>query len=179
MEKKDAFQRYSLEYVDSEPTGGCGNPFNLMTKEEYEMIINEKPKSHLVTCRLNSILYNKIIKEEDLIETISSDICADCWGIFTITNDRKEVVKIYYDNRNSDEKKWRLNLSTKEYHEKVKELGKERERLCNDPSDLIDDIKQNNTVVIVLGCEEFIEMYYYKIGEMYFCSTIDHTMTWK
>lgn len=186
--KNDIFQGYHIEVVDNDPlteteTGTrtrpwCGNPYNLMTKEEYETIISKRPKASQIPCNLDSMLYNKIIEKKNLSDDIIDNIYADCWGIFTTTSDRKEIIKVYYDLRNSERKTWRTTLSVTEYHEKVQEVSRERYRLGENPEDLINDIEQGHTVILVFGGDELIETYYYKIGELYVRSTVDHTMKW-
>ena len=176
--KSDAFQKYRLEVIDHGSATGCGNPYNLMTYKERKNIEDERPESLPPPCNLDSVMYHKIIEGKDLTKELVDDINGDCWGIFTTTSDRKKILKLYYDLRNSEHSTWIGTLSTKEYHRKVDEISKDRFRLAEDPTDLMNDIKEGHTVVFVLGDKDFIEIYYCKIGDQFIKITIDHTLHW-
>ena len=161
----DIFYGHELEIDNSDPQNimadkWCGNPYNLMTDQENKDIKSKRPAEPQVPCNLASMAHNDIIEEKDLPDDLIDNINGDCWGAFTMTNDRKDVVNIYYDSRNSK------NLLTKE----------SRTNLTNDPGCLIDDIKQGHTVVLVFGGNEFLEIYYSKIGEYIISTKVYHKM---
>lgn len=160
----DAFQNASLKVIkapEGNPgCGGCGNPWNMMTKKEDEQIRKQRPPNRVNPCKIDSMMYNKVYTSaKDLGEAIKHKIGCDCWGVFITNADRSKVFHVYFDHRKKDDKE-----------------QKERRRLLKDPSDLVDDVCLHGlTVVIVMGCSRFMEYYFFKVAtNLYLSVKVDH-----
>jgi hypothetical protein len=160
--QSDVFDNYRLEIVVPSPTSkGCGNPWNLMTEQETILIKSQKPKTAPVPCNLKSMMYQNIISDEKQLSNELQDMLGgDCWGVFVTTQDRKEIIKVYFDAR--------TNGQDLKIHDNI------RNDLLKDPNELVEHIKSGHTVVIVLGGNEFIEGYFFKIGDLFVEMVNDH-----
>jgi len=166
--KKDSyFENYHLKIIDSTPNDGCGNPWGMMTSLESEIIEKERPEMNHIPCGIKSIMKHKIISYEDLSNELIDDISSDCWGVFSTTEDRKEIVNIYFDDRKE-----------RELIDKENKFKEERDRLIKNPQDLINEINNGNTICIVLGIRDFMEIYYCKLSDIYLQITVDHSILW-
>ncbi len=158
---------------------GCGNPWNLMTEEEEKLIRMKKPSESCIPCNLESMMYHAVLNtKNDLVENIKNNMCGDCWGIFTTTSDRKKMLKLYYDARNSKHESMRGMVSLEVFRQMRDDESRELERLRNDPTDLINDIDNGHTLVLVYGGQNFLEEYFFRSGNSYVIITVDHSVTW-
>jgi hypothetical protein len=94
---------------------------------------------------------HRVVTEAKLPEEPTKYIEADCWGIFTTTEDRKRIARVYHDERQAAS----ADVPPEELKTLRDKEQRERDRLCADPSDLLADIKQRHTVVVVMGGDEF------------------------
>ncbi len=172
-QRDDCFSGYHIEIVESSiENKGCGNPWNLMNKEESARIKKTRPQTSPPPCNIESILKQSILTKTEMRKELEETISADCWGVFVTTYNRDQVAKVYFDNRNSEDKS---NDDTI------------RERLMNDCSELMEHIENFDTVVVVMGGESFMEFYFTRmvnynknnqLDPIYLMSYVDHSINW-
>jgi hypothetical protein len=177
--KSGAFNHCNIKVVtdadgNKDRCGFCHNVNAMIESDDDDEIEAMEAKMHKsnIPCGLTSIMHHEIIDEKDLAMKLSSDISECCWGIFTTTNDRKEVVKMYHDARPKS-----IRAYQREYRQMRKDDVKKRDDLAKDPTDLIGDIYSGNTVVLVFGFEKCREIYYFKVKNLYMRIVTDHTMS--
>lgn len=162
--KPDAFGDYSLKVkkMPNPPYKDNGSPWNMMTLEEDTMVREKQPRDRK-PCNLGSLMYDNVLTKEELPDKLTDALCCSCYGIFSVTKDRKSIIKMYHDIRN------------KIHNESdMKEIC----RLVKDPNDLINDIENGYTVVLVFGTSNFYEQYFFKVKDIYMMVKIDHTIGW-
>lgn len=152
-EKRNLYEDYQIHIVrDMGSRGcGCGNPWN--TIGDYrDQVVSTKPKSEKVF-EQNSGMYHKLLSSSfETKEYMKELINGDMWCIYTITEDRTRVIKTYFDFRMTD---WKEDPEGEAV----------RNKPASDPSDLIKDIDNGNTVVFVFGSSEFIETYFIRVSQ--------------
>lgn len=158
----DAFCDAQLEVV-KQPTEqtGCGNPWNWMTEKEDALVRSKQPPNRVKPCKIDSMMYHKVYTStKDIGGEIKATINADCWGIFTTNADRSHLIRTYFDARQDETDQ------------------KERNRLASDPADLLLDINvHHRTVVVVLGQQQFMESYFFKVAPgVYLSVKVDHSI---
>ena len=135
---------------------GCGNPFNMMNKNEYNhikkfIINNIKEIPCDTSCSISINIYHS---DEQLKSQIQNIIGADCWGVYSTTKDHKEH-KIYFSHRETGI--CLCNDNPRDCYI--------RNYLIENPIVLIDEIKLGKTVGIVLGGNDFLEIYYHQLAD--------------
>lgn len=126
----------------------CCNPFNTMTEEEYEHFKSLCPVVTEIPCSVRNKIYREVITTRDeLAEYITNSINSDCWGVYYISQDQKEFTEIF-DGRKDDES-----------HQEI------RSNLVENVNDIIKRINNGETLVCVMGGNDFIEVYYYLLPD--------------
>lgn len=129
------FDTYNIEIKN---TDGCGNPWNKLS-EEALIVKNQGPKNDVV-CQLKDVMIHRIRTYDSISKNLENLLKSDCWGAFTITNDRKTLIQLYFDDRSN---------------------------IINKKDDimtpLIQDIKNGYTVCIVMGGTSFVEFYFFDV----------------
>lgn len=174
----DVFQNHVLVMVDSQGLpDGCGNPWNLLelcTEADRVLVRDKKPGKPKLPLDVQCIMYHHILGGEDEVKKrMHSVICADCWGVLSTSADRTVVHKIYYDYR-------ALDRTIEDFREDPaqKEQDGKRKLIIQDQTDLWRDIEDGLTVMCVMGCDQFKEIYYFKAGQIYLEIAVDHSITW-
>ena len=94
----DLVNGYQLCVIKEPPHKiGCGNPFNMMNKDEYTYInkftVNDTPKRPCNTsCTISTNIYSN---DELLKENIQDTIGADCWGYILLQKIIKSIKFIF------------------------------------------------------------------------------------
>ena len=165
----DCFASYTLECV--KPTAGKtvhDDPWSMMTPEEAFMVEQKRPVTDR-PCSLDSIMTCHFINMNDVKDRLLHALGHDCWGILSTTADRKTIVKVYFDARNAPGTPEEVSVY----------LNREIDRIYdNGAKELVKDIEQGLTVIIVFGEYEFLEEYYFQVpGGKDTCAVIsvDHT----
>lgn len=126
----------------------CCNPFNTMTKEEYEHFKSIRPVAPETPCSVRNKIYREVIATRDeLAEYISGSIGSDCWGVYYISKDQKEFTEIFNSRKD--------NYT----HFDI------RSNLTGHVNDIIKRIDDGETLVCVMGGNDFIEVYYYLLPD--------------
>lgn len=140
---------YSLNWEKRASTAGCGNPWNALTKEEFEKIRALKPDNPKPPCGINhKVAWSLLATEPELQKEMDQALGADCWGLYTIREDGKE--KVYFSHRTTE------CTDT----EPCREEGCWRTDFLAHPEKLVRLVKENKTVVLVMGGDDFIEIYF-------------------
>jgi hypothetical protein len=168
----DAFNGHDLEIVDSQGLpSGCGNPWNLLElcpEADRKLVRDKKPGKSKLPVDVQCMMYHHILGgEEQVKKRMKSTISADCWGVFSTSADRTVVHTLHYDYRGVN------NDATREQQEHA-----QRKQLLSDQAKLWRDIEAGLTVVCVMGNEQFMEIYYFKAGQIYLEIAVDHSITW-
>jgi hypothetical protein len=149
---KTPFEDYELQVVcdpQKDSKKSCGNPFNWMTPSEYKEITQMRPKNTNKPCKLECMMEQQFFYDTKTVAAELIDfIGADCWGVFTTTQKRDKIVKMYFDTRTDGDDE---------------DSDKLRDKLIEDPAELIDAMNNGLTVVIVMGSKRFIESYFFKV----------------
>ncbi len=172
--RDNVFSKYVLHVVGGEENiqGQCGNPWNMMSSQEEDAKIRatRPPREQRNVCGIGSLLSNHVITKDTMKTEMEYTISADCWSVFVMSNDRKELIRVYYDHRIEPE------------YDSFEDV---RGTLCNDSSDLMQHVEHYQTVVCVMGGDEsrpFKEYYYSKLSEpepeVYLESIVDHSINW-
>ena len=162
-EREDAFKHDELIVVnDICKCQCCGNPWNHMTNDETiyvksQQSKNENPLGLQVLLRADTFATADNM-EDDMEEMLS----ADCWGVFTTSADRKVVHHVFFNSK----------------IDKTEEAAKAREILMDDTLPLTECVQRGETVVFIMGSNQFMDIYYSKIGEVLLKNVVDHTLSW-
>lgn len=167
----DAFRGYTLITVDHDDEGfECGNPWNLVQlcpEAERKLVRDKKPQACKPPLDVKSIVGHHVFGNEAEVRSSLTDVVSsDCWGVYTTSDDRKIVHKIYYNERNIERHD---NFRDSPAY---KEQDKKRAAIIDDPTELLQDIANGLTVVCVMGQEELAEVYYFKIGQLYLFANV-------
>jgi hypothetical protein len=143
--RESLYDDYQLHIVHAVGHGGCGcgNPWNIINDYRDELLTT-RPDSKKIF-EQKSGMHHEILSSQDLRDRMIDGLGSDIWCVYTITQDRKKIIKTYFDARAE-----RSNP----------ERTATRERLIEDPHELIEDIDGGYTVVFVFGSSEFIEQYF-------------------
>lgn len=158
--KNDLFHDYTIklkvddDHHDNESR--CGNPWSQLNGEETALVKSVKPKYtvpfNLTRYMRETMLFTNV---DDLKQELQMNcVGADCWGVFTVSADRKHIIKSYYDARNNNN-----NTTT--------DLNAKRYALMIDSTPIIKDMDYGHTVVIVFGQRGCMEGYFYKVQDTY------------
>jgi hypothetical protein len=146
--KKDLYDDYDIEIVNVE---AGKNIWSIIGDDNKKTVMDTKPKD-IPLFEQGTAMYHKLLKEDELRKVLIGDLGDDLWCLYTISENRKELIKTYFDFRGND----------------ADEKCPERDRLYNDPSDLISDISNGNTVVFVFGSSNLYEKYFVKVSNTEF-----------
>lgn len=145
---------------------GCGNPYNLMSEDENKNIVLKKPKNNSIIDECHTkVSFEKNKSYDEAKKHILEYLGADCWGAYT-RNKEHEPIKIFFDMR-----KFKKSKNIEESHKLIEESDcqKNRYHLIEHIDEYLNEIINNNlTLCIILGCDDFIETYYYPNGDKTF-----------
>lgn len=146
---------------------GCNNPWNIVHYLEpepgKEILRNEllkiKPEKNIIHNHGDGtnkpLLQTKIFTIEEFHNDIDDFIEADCWGYYSINKDRS-ISKVYYYNNMHDK------IGNRDYS-----LNKEH---------ILNELKSGKTIFVVLGCSNFIDVYYQLNDDKIVCSILEYEM---
>lgn len=145
--RKNLYEDYQLHIVHDAGRQGCrcGNPWNIIDNYR-DCVLATRPESKKIF-EQKSGMCHKILSTQELRDRMIESLESDIWCVYTITQDRKKIIKTYFDFRTHC---WNVNPEGEDT----------RSRLIEDPLELIEDIDKGHTVVFVFGLSSFIEEYY-------------------
>jgi hypothetical protein len=154
--KKDLYDNYDIKYIDKDNKELEGCVWDAIGSENKKTVLATKPKDYAHPLfEQGTAMYHKFLHgDEELRKTLIENLGDDISCVYTISEDRKKLIKTYFDCREGDDE------------------FSERDRLFSDPSDLIHDIHNGNTVVFVFGSSDLYERYFVKVGVGEECTTM-------
>jgi len=173
-------------------TTSCGNPWNLMTKAEANIIKETQPKRNKKpVCSDNdndvNILFEKNMTFENTKNNITKLLSSDCWGMYTKSKKCDVPIYIYFDSRThyrKIEKKYNLNELPIDEYKKIIYGTKNKDmrfKLMENLNDclsecLINAINNNYVVCVILGGCPLYDYYYYPNNEnnTFDCVTVQY-----
>lgn len=160
----DAFKNDKLEIVSYDcKCTCCGNPYNHMTDQEFTYIKSLRHVKKEIPGGLQVLLRTETFAtademEDDMEETLG----ADCWGVFTTSADRRVVHHVFFNSRT----------------DKTEEAAKARENLMDDTLPLSECVQRGQTVVLIMGGNQFMDIYYSMTAGVLLKNVVDHTLSW-
>lgn len=121
----------------------CGNPWDIIVGSDIEATIraSQPPTKEICDTSVSVYFYHD---EYSLKEEFRSLIESDCWVVMSQDRNHRPV-KVYFDHRSN---------------EKTEKSDEVREKLIEDPSTLITDLKNECRICIHMGYEKFIDEYF-------------------
>jgi len=167
IEKKEMYDHFTKVNEGKTLSKGCPNPWNYLDDDAAKLVKTGRLEDNAPCVHKNPGYVNfnvtTDLTEEKMIKEMKEFIQADCWSVYTCDKN-KTPIKVYFDSR----KDHQMGKTNDELNNEL------RDKLCEDQTELLEELKKGNYVNIIMGYTNFIDVYIYYTKDCYHIAQVEY-----